>query len=598
MIGSFLLLLVASTFSYDPRATSAQDCGFKLDYFLSRAQRRERMLDQCAGKCMDSLEVCLDDCQNAYEACKAQQCSGRIPNEDCHARCGSDMRVCRRACRSAYSACEESCVVDYDGQCFTDCDFYKQNRLDDCEFGFEECQWKCLVGDQDCERKCKIARRMCESEGRDCADQCKSICLNSINTCQDNCLSDMEDGFDLCEYDFEDCTSRCAPGDVNCESLCKVERRNCKQDGRQKFNDCDMNCNYAQEQGCTAGCESVKQTCLSDASEALDICRYKCIPQPGMYQNPDEDLCLRECNRLWRAANADCRDGMDTCIAQNCQRTYGTCREDCLDFTEDCFSAVEMDVEGCLERCRGASDCEAACKRDYRIAKENCRDAFNKCDLNCDQDSTDVCYSDCEKVKQKCLMDCDAELDSCNALQQQGQMQDENCLRNRRVCEASCRDKHDYCNSICDGSFEADLQDCKNELQRNFDKCQFTFEECEAKCAGKTQCISECMKGRRDCHGLAVRAHQDCETTIQQHWTGKCYENCEKAKQSCLDASDAWFEWCINDKCGGVEACERFCKQRKRTNEMTCFEENEICANDCAFQDLGKVTKDADGKKK
>ena len=236
-------------------------------------------------------------------------------------------------------------------------------------------------------------------------------------------------------------------------------------------------------------------------------------------------------------------------------------------------------------------------------------------------------------------MDCDSELDACNAQQQQGKLQDENCLRNRRVCEASCRDKHEYCNSICDGSFEADLQDCKvciffllsydnhitirpfflyssstipfllflcspefllvlqNELQRNFDKCQFTFEECESRCEGKTTCAAECMKGRRDCHALAVRAHQDCEATIQQHWTGKCYENCEKAKQACLDASDAWFEWCVNDKCGGVEACERFCKQKKRTNEMTCFEENEICANDCAFQDLGTVNKDADKKK-
>jgi len=38
----------------------------------------------------------------------------------------------------------------------------------------------------------------------------------------------------------------------------------------------------------------------------------------------------------------------------------------------------------------------------------------------------------------------------------------------------------------------------------------------------------------------------------------------------------------MNDKCGGVDACMRFCKQRKRTNEMTCFEENDICNNDCA----------------
>ena len=101
-----LIILITCTFSYDPRATSAQDCGFKLDYFLSRAQRRERMLDQCAGKCMDSLEVCLDDCQSVFESCKAQQCIGKIPNEECHAKCGADMRLCRRSCRSAYSVCK------------------------------------------------------------------------------------------------------------------------------------------------------------------------------------------------------------------------------------------------------------------------------------------------------------------------------------------------------------------------------------------------------------------------------------------------------------------------------------------------------------
>lgn len=105
MFAIFFLSIISLTLEYDPRATSAQDCGFKLDYFLSRAQRRERMLDQCAGKCMDSLEVCLDDCQSVFESCKAQQCTGKIPNEECHAKCGSDMRLCRRSCRSAYSVC-------------------------------------------------------------------------------------------------------------------------------------------------------------------------------------------------------------------------------------------------------------------------------------------------------------------------------------------------------------------------------------------------------------------------------------------------------------------------------------------------------------
>ena len=103
MLCLFIIGVISPIFAYDPRATSAQDCGFKLDYFLSRAQRRERMLDQCAGKCMDSLEVCLDDCQSVFESCKAQQCTGKIPNEECHAKCGADMRLCRRSCRSAYS---------------------------------------------------------------------------------------------------------------------------------------------------------------------------------------------------------------------------------------------------------------------------------------------------------------------------------------------------------------------------------------------------------------------------------------------------------------------------------------------------------------
>eukprot|EP00708_Paratrimastix_pyriformis_P002391 GAFH01001137.1.p1 GENE.GAFH01001137.1~~GAFH01001137.1.p1 ORF type:complete len:594 (-),score=100.18 GAFH01001137.1:108-1889(-) len=556
---------------------------------VSRAERRERMLDQCASFCMDDLEKALDDCQGAYEQCKSKKCSstlGAALDTSCQDACGSELRKCRRQGRTLYSGCEDGCIVDYDDQCYDDCEFYKQNRLDDCEFAYEEAANKCLVGDAACDRQTKISQRMCEAESRDCYDQCRSICGNSINTCQDNCLSDMEDTFDLCQFDYDDCESL-SKGNTNAISTCKLELRQCKSNGRSAFNNCDMDCSYAAEQGCCEACEKAKQDCLWVKSEDLDICRYQCMPKAGEAARADEDECIRTCDRKWRGGNADCRDASDTCVAQNCQRTYGTCREDCLDYTEDCFNSCEADIEACVDGCRGGPDCEAECKRRYRQAKETCRDSFNKCDGMCDADSRDLCMTECEKVKQKGLMDCDRAVDDCNALVVKGQKSTTDCSRDRRVCEANIRDGNDWCTSQCAGNFDTDLATCQKNLQVQFDSCQSTFESCETSAAGRVSALSDCQVQRRTCHDGSITAFQACEKGAEQKWTQVCYDTCEKNKQSCLDASDAWYEWCMNTKCGGVDACQRFCKQRKRTNEMTCFEETTICQNDCAFVDRG-----------
>jgi len=222
-----------------------------------------------------------------------------------------------------------------------------------------------------------------------------------------------------------------------------------------------MDCSYAAEQGCCEACEKAKQDCLWVKSEDLDICRYKCMPQPGQAVSANQDACLRTCDRNWRAGNADCRDAADTCVAQNCQRTYGTCREDCLDYTEDCYNQCESDIELALDQCAGNPNCESEAKRRYRAAKDACRDAFTKCDNMCDSDSRDLCFIECEKVKQKGLMDCDRALDDCNANVILGKATATDCSRARRVCEANVRDGADWCNTQCAGSYDTDLAACK-----------------------------------------------------------------------------------------------------------------------------------------
>eukprot|EP00770_Monocercomonoides_exilis_P000285 MONOS_283.1-p1 / transcript=MONOS_283.1 / gene=MONOS_283 / organism=Monocercomonoides_exilis_PA203 / gene_product=unspecified product / transcript_product=unspecified product / location=Mono_scaffold00004:304663-307148(-) / protein_length=434 / sequence_SO=supercontig / SO=protein_coding / is_pseudo=false len=433
----------------------------------------------------------------------------------------------------------------------------------------------------------------------------------------------MEDGFEVCEHEREDCLSRCGVSTLTvsgtqCAAQCSDERLACKSEYRQQFSDCELYCSASSDDTCTIECEKQKQKCLSDASENYDICRYSVQSRsiassstsssssssstsPSLYppslqpQQPTASATLaeRECSRMWREANADCRDAFDACISNNCQRTFGTCQNDCLDFTEDCYASAEIELQKCLTNCKGASQCEAKCKNNYRMQKDSCRNGYIQCESECEADSTGVCFADCDKAKQQGLLECDKELDACNVEKQRGRQTDVGCLRNRRLCEANVRDIADQCKEVCTGSYEADIEKCKTSLQRSFDQCQLSFEQCELRCqlpsssVPSSTCVSTCMTQRRDCHTLSTRAFEDCESNTKLKWVDQCGINCENQRQKCLDASDSWFDWCFHEKCVGNDACQRQCRQKRRTNTHTCTNEFEICNNECAFKEFG-----------
>ncbi|KAK2963145.1 hypothetical protein BLNAU_1678 [Blattamonas nauphoetae] len=572
---SFLIFLFVNV---HPQTIMLQDpsglCDFSSELLLSRGQKRDRSLQSCTSKCMDNNEICLDECQSQYEACVL------LPNGD-KAICSKSLRNCRRPCQQIKKDCEMLCLQSFVQQCEVDCSFYVQNTIDECDFNLEECRLTCLIGDLTCERKCTVERRYCETNSRECGDVCLSNCKQNLPTCADNCLNDMESGFEVCEVEREECLNFCERKSrdrtalILCQSQCDDARLACKAEFRTSFTECQQLCDTDTEEDCMQVCEKEKQTCLTDSSDALDICRYSSLTSKAS---------STECNRLWRERNENCRLQFDTCLSIKCQPTAGNCRDDCLAFTDDCYSSAEIQLQRCVNNCRSNQQCQSSCKNDYRAMKESCRTAFTNCAAECEMGSVDVCVMDCEAQKQVGLNACDAELDRCNQ-RSSSNTQQIACLRSRRVCEASVRDLEESCTKSCDGSLDKDLETCKVNQQRMLDVCLQSYNDCDQKCSASanTKCQGVCLQARRDCQTRTTDELTLCEQSAKLKWGDRCSEDCSSQRQKCLDANETWFDTCFNEKCRGDSACQRQCRQKRRTNSHTCTTEYEICNNDCAF---------------